>query len=204
MVGMFPTVKPKMSGLGVRAFSKLSGPLPALLPLSELFGIDRHHQGSAFAAQDNSFRFNERDHHGHGIDRRGDETISFVEAPGRIRNRMDEQRPDTSDLTGLHCAQHGILQQSRANSLPLKSFINGQSSKDHDRDRVRHIPFDAAWDLFMSSGPHGEAIVASDSFSGTDDVGPRSSTALILCSAAAQPLVQDHFAGIEGREIMRC
>src|ERR1017187_8181615 len=78
----------------------------------------------------------------------------------------------------------------------------GRSRSDHHRDRVRHVPPQAARRCRMGNCAHGEAIIGRHPCPGAHHIGTGSAAGFILRGPPPEPVIQKRFAGIELRKLV--
>ena len=147
-------------------------------------------------------RFRHRDHQSHQIHRGWSEPAVFIELACPLGNCMYKDGTDAGYFGSLQRTQHGIAQEGRPDLSPLKIFVDGQPSNNHNRHGVGHVAPHAARRFRMGHGANRQGIVANYLPSGADHVGAGSAAFLVLQCAPAEPVVERRLSAGEFREIV--
>lgn len=88
--------------------------------------------------------------------------IVFVELPGSIIQRVDQQGSDPCVLRHGMGSADCVLQQGRAKMDSLGALIHGEARQHHDWHRVRHVAPDPAGGKLVGHGAGGHRAVAAN------------------------------------------
>ena len=126
-------------------------------------------------AAEHAAGFREGHHQPHRFDARRPEAMPFVKG---LRLGRDRVHPDS--LSGRQHAQHRVAEEIAAEAPPLPRAIDGQPPKQHDWDRVRHVPPHPPGRDSRQNGAGGEAVVTNHSPAFAHDEGPETSFDLVM------------------------
>lgn len=126
------------------------------------------------------------------------ETESIVEAVGVLVG-MGHHGPRSDDLGGGCAAKQGVLQQRRADSLPLIPVVHGQAGDQQNRDRApgRLPPEQSLGGVLGFDLPDCQGVIADQPGPIRRDEGPGRSGGLRLTGVPTEPVVQCLFAAAE-------
>lgn len=116
---------------------------------------------------------------------------------------MNDNGPDTYDISRLESAQQGVPEQSGTEPLPLPIKINGKSGQQHDRDRVaREALAEAFRCIFVNHLTNSQAVEPDDLALREGDIACRPSRLLVSQCETVEESIQAVLATMEGRRVV--
>lgn len=139
------------------------------------------------------------------MQRRRVKPVVLVELLGALVQGMYKERSHASVLRDCDCAIDGVLQQGRAETLPLHVAIDCEPGKYHHRHGVGHVPTNTGGRELMRDGTRRHRVVSTDtSVVIDDDKGPDRTAGLIGQGPAFEPGIEFGFATVKGIQAVRC
>lgn len=86
---------------------------------------------------------------------------------------MNHEGTDAGNVCGLQGTPDGIGKKVAPQAFLLPIGMYGQATKNHDRNRVRHIAADPAWGIRALHGPGCQRVIRDHVALVADHVGPR-------------------------------
>lgn len=128
----------------------------------------------------------------------------FVELFGPLMQRMHEQRSHSGVLRDRERAIHGVLQEGRAEMLPLHAPAYGKPSQHHDRQGVRHITANTGGCELVRNGTCCQCVVSANSPVRIDDDKRSTGAAnLVGQGSALEPIIEFGFAALKVIQAVR-
>jgi hypothetical protein len=146
--------------------------------------------------------FVQRKHQHQRASRGRSKAMSQVEFCGTFMKCVNQKRCDTGYLCRLCRPTYRIRQEPTADTLAGSLSPNSQATKEHHRDRVRHVFSHAGYDIVTCDCSGGEAMITNHHIMLAHNIRPRRTTRLICKRAALQPLVEGRLATIEASKNM--
>ena len=138
-----------------------------------------------------------------GIDRRGDKVEVFIERLGLIVFCVNGECANASDIGGLKCSKHCVLEKAGPQTFPLPRDRNGKTGKQHDGHRMASEPFGQAFrcvDVF--NVPHHQSVVADNAFICQGNVRLRRSCLLVLKCIADQEATKGFLTAVKRADLV--
>ena len=112
------------------------------------------------------------DHQIHRIRGGGLKAEPFVKPFGFIGEGMNHKGADADNVCGLECTPDGIGKKVAPEAFSLPIAVDGQATKHHDGNRVRHVAADPARCMRALHGTGCQRVIRDHVALMTHHVGP--------------------------------
>ncbi len=115
---------------------------------------------------------------------------------------MSQQGNNTSEFGDRECAENGVPQQCLTDSPALIASIDRESSQNHDRNGVGHVPLHGLGGTGTSNCPARQAVIPNHDTICTNHIRSSGLGLFTLQCPLLEPPVETLLTAVEGVEVV--